>query len=314
MRIVVAGSGRLGASVMTPLMESRHDVVGLLQNGRAVRGLNRYATSLGARFFGAPETPLVMAARARVPVIWLDDMSEVELRAIASLEPDLIVTCGFSIILDRRLLDLPRIGCMNVHSSLLPKHRGPTPFTHVILAGDLESGVSFHVTEEAIDAGDILDQFAFTVSKEDTALSVYQKSCGVVVNRIVEVVDRIETDGLVGEAQNPSDAAYEKALKKADMLIDWNAPAEEIERLVRAFMPPHYPHFVYRNRVVRVARAEFDPKPVDAAPGMVLQTAPSPQIATGSGVVTLTRAFTEGLATMRWPMPWNILKVGERLG
>ena len=299
---------------MIPLMESRHEVVGLLQNGRTVLGFNRYATLLNARFFGVPDMPVRIALRSRVPVLWLDKMSEPELAAIASLKPDLIVTCGFSIILKRRLLDLPRIGCMNVHSSLLPKHRGPTPFTHVILAGDKESGVSFHVTEEAIDAGDILDQFAFPLSKEDTALSVYQKSCGVVLNRIVEVVDRVDAEGFSGEPQDPNEAVYEKALKNADMLIDWNRPAEEIDRLVRAFMPPHYPRFTYRNRVVRVARAEFDPAPVDAAPGTVLEGAPSPRIAAGSGTLTLTMAFAEGLATMRWPSRWNAPKVGERLG
>src|SRR5690242_16869244 len=132
MRILVAGGGRLAVSVIEPLRDAGHDIVGLLQNGRRTPP-NKRARFRATRMFVPPALdPAALAYRARIPVHWLDQMDDAELDPLRALEPDLILTAGFSIIFNDPMLSLPGLGCVNVHSSLLPKHRGASPFGHVI--------------------------------------------------------------------------------------------------------------------------------------------------------------------------------------
>lgn len=312
MRIVVAGSGRLGASVLVPLLESGHKVVGLIQNGRLTRGFDRRLAMLRTRLFDSLDQPLRLAQRQAIPVIWLDTMSESELRPVRKLVPDLIVTCGFGIILNRSVLDLPKIGCMNIHSSLLPKHRGPMPFAHVILSDERESGVTFHVTEEAIDSGDILAQYTFALTPNDTAQSVYQKACAVAVEHVVEVIDRIESDGLSGKAQSADAATYDEGLKSEDLFIDWSLAAQEIDRLVRAGNPVRYACFRDGDTVVQVVESTFDSVPVPDAPGTLIAVTPEARIATGQGSLTLRAAFVERKAFWSRPAAWKPPVPGAR--
>lgn len=313
MRIVVAGSGRLGASVLVPLMESGHEVIGLIQNGRLTRGFDRGLTILRTRLFDSLDQPLRLAQRLGIPVIWLDTMSEIELRKLHRLEPDLIVTCGFGIILKRSVLDLPKIGCMNIHSSLLPKHRGPMPFSHVILSNETKSGVTFHVTEENIDSGDMIAQFAFPLTPDDTSQRVYQKACDVVMEQIVGVIDRIESDGLSGKTQSADAATYDKGLKAEDVFIDWSRSAQEIDRLVRAGNPVMFARFMDGETVVRIVESTFDVTTIPETPGTLLASRPDPSIATGQGSLTLRTAFVKRSAFWSRPMAWTPPVPGTRL-
>src|SRR5262245_49184343 len=128
MRILVAGGGRLAVSVLEPLLDAGHEIVGLFQNGRRVPP-NRRAWFRSTRTFTPPALdPASFAYRRRIPVFWLDRMDADELDPLRILAPDLILTAGFSIIFNNTLLELPALGCVNVHSSLLPAHRGPSPF------------------------------------------------------------------------------------------------------------------------------------------------------------------------------------------
>ena len=123
MRILVAGGGRLAVSVIEPLLDAGHAIVGLLQNGRRTPQDQR-ARFRAKRYLMPPALdPAALAYRRRIPVLWLDRMDEPELAPLRVLAPDLILTAGFSIIFNEALLALPGLGCVNVHSSLLPKHR-----------------------------------------------------------------------------------------------------------------------------------------------------------------------------------------------
>lgn len=313
MRILVAGSGRLGVSVMEPLLGSRHEVVGLMQNGRLTPGWKRPSVLLGAQIFPSRENPVRLALRSGLPVLWLDRMDGEGLSALRALEPDLIVSCGFGIIFKRALLDIPTVGCLNVHSSLLPKHRGPAPFAYVILDEEKETGVTFHAMDEHIDTGDILLQAAFALTPMDTAMTVYRKACEVARERIVEVVDRIAEEGLQGTPQIRDGASYDKKLTEEQVLVRWDRPAAELERMVRGCIPYAYPWFRYRGRVVRIARATSDPMPVEDAPGTVLETRPTVKVATGHGTLSIHVAFCNLLIPWQWPMPGMRPRRGEVL-
>lgn len=312
MRILIAGTGALGMAVMEPLLASRHKVVGLLLNGRKTRGaLGRYAAT---SWFGFADGPVGLAREKRVPVFWLDRMTPEALAPLASVEPDLLITCGFGIILKPPLLSLPAIGCMNVHSSLLPKHRGPMPFNWAILAGDAETGVTFHVTSEAIDAGDIVEQRAIALTNRDSSMSVYQRCCDEVRRCVLEVVDRIDAEGLRGTPQDESLATYDKPLSESDLTIDWSRPADEIDRLVRAGSAQFPARFFCRSNTVYLARTSYDLSAGNHPPGTVLEDARPLRVATGHGVVSLLQASVTRPILWPWPSVFSHPKIGDTLG
>lgn len=313
MRIIVAGSGRLGVSVLEPLLDSHHEVVALAQNGRGVSPWQRRAKRVFAAALPATDAPIRHALRHNVPLLWWAQQDETELAQVREFNPDLIITCGFSVILKPTLLELPRIGCVNVHSSLLPQHRGPTPFTWIIWGKDTESGVTFHVTEPTIDTGAILDQVRFPVEENETAVTLYHKSCEFVRERVVAVLDRVAHDGLNGTPQNPEHATYDPKPDDDALRLDWTQPAEELHRRVRGAFPFFYTHFSYQGRKVRVIRTTFDAAPVSAAPATVLHRGRGIKVATGAGSLTIELALVGRRVPRPWPGIANAPRAGDRL-
>ena len=309
MRVAVAGSGRLVTSVLHALLESRHEVVAVVQNGRRTRGLRRKIAPRYLSFFGGESTAAGMAIRRDVPVIFIDRMAD-DLEPLKMILPDLLIVAGFDIILRRPLLDLPKVGCMNVHSSLLPRHRGPNPFCAVLLAGEEETGVTFHVMDEGIDTGDIVDQVALPVLPRDTALSLYARACEVAGARVVEVVDRVERAGLRGSPQDHDAATYEGKVGEEEARMDWRLSAEELDRRVRALsVTPAW--FRHRGRRVHVLRAHYDATQVDAAVGTVLEADGPVRIATGAGTLIVEEAQSERWFGTEWPGLVNRPRRGE---
>ena len=313
MRIAIAGSGRLGLSLLMPLTASSHEVVALLQNGR-----KRPAHKTRLRKWGAAlskgANDLVRQARwLGLPILRIDTMSENELAPLRALKPDLVLVGGFGVILTKPLLELPRAGCVNVHSSLLPKHRGPNPFAAVILTGESESGVTFHIMDEGIDTGAILEQHRFALLPEYTVFAVYRRACETTAEHVVHVVDQMAREGLRGAPQDNAEATYDKRFTKEDARIRWDDSAERISRQVRALAPALAPHFEYRGRRVQVTRVQTDPSPAGAAPGTVLENRPHVTVATGQGSVRLVAAFVSAPVPWPWPALWSRPAVGEGL-
>ena len=306
MRIAIAGSGRLGTGLLRALRDSRHQVVAVLQNGRTARGVLR--KTLAGLSCQLP----VLARQTGLPIFWIDRMDEAELAPLRALAPDLLLVGGFSIILKKPLLELPRIGCVNVHSSLLPKHRGPNPFTAVLLGGDKETGVTFHVMDTDIDTGGILDQTAFPLTRDDTLVTVHHRACRIAAERVTHVIDGIEAKGLDGTPQDPALATYDKKISHEATRIRWEKPAVEIDRLVRALGLPQPAHFKHRGGEVHVFSVYYDETPADAAPGTVLAMRPRVVVATGAGSVSLRAAATAKFG-WRWPLPMPMHRpaVGE---
>lgn len=313
MRIAIAASGRLGTTVLRPLLDSTHDVVAVIQDGRQTRGAKRWITRLLSRFLGGRENMLKLAARHRIPIFYIDKMSEAELDPLRKLNVDILLVSGFAIILKKPILELPRIGCVNMHSSLLPRHRGPNPFSAVIVQGETESGVTFHVMEEGIDTGDILDQTPFDLGPRDEMMAVYRKACVIAGERVVPLMDRIAREGLIGRPQDPALATYDRKLTDADAWLDWTRPAEELDRMVRGFSPATMPRFAFRKDTVYVARSKIVENTTGAAPGTVVRARRPVRIATGDGLLELQVAFCKRPFPWIWPTRLNRPVDGERL-
>ncbi len=310
MRIVVAGSGRLAAGMMTALLDSRHELAGVVQDGRAVRGVMRaIQPALDAWMPG--ESVAGRAWLLGLPIVWIDAMNPVELAPLRDIAPDLLLVGGFGIILKSLLLQLPRLGCVNMHSSLLPRHRGPNPFQAVVLAGERESGVTFHIMDEGIDTGDIIAQFPFPVASDATARDVYNAACVTAARHVTSVMDHIEAEGLHGTPQNPAAATYDKRLTDADAWIRWDQSAAAIERLARALYPSVFTRFRHHGREIQVRRLEINLEAVQGRPGTVLEVEPCVVVATAAGSVRIVEAC--GPTSLPWPGPWRRPQIGEVL-
>lgn len=314
MRIAVAGTGRLAAAIMEPLLASGHQIVGLIQNARQVPPSKR-RWFLAQHFLAPPAFDATsMALRRRIPIRWIDRMDDSDLAPIRALDPDIVLTAGFSIIFNDTLLDLPTIGCVNVHSSLLPEHRGACPFAHAILANDKQTGVTYHAMTRDIDAGAILAQAEFPITPIDTSITIYYKCCNLAGDMALNVIDDIELHGLAGEPQDSAAGSYDPRITEDAAAIDWTQSAEAIERLIRGTLAYFPAWFTHRGRVVRVTRATFDPRPVIAPPGTVLETRPYPVIATGEGRLIIHAAHSARPVPWSWPAPWTPLRMAEALG
>lgn len=313
MRIALAGTGYLGASLLKPLLASPHEVVAIIQDGRRFGILRRFLVPRLARWIGGSSSMTGHARKLGLPIIWLDKMTERELRSLRKLNVDVLLVGGFGIILKKPLLALPNVGCINTHSSLLPRHRGPNPFYAAIVSGDRESGVTFHIIDEGIDTGPILAQASFPLGPTDTVLTVYQRSCEQAGRMVVEVMDNVAREGIAARPQAEAAANYVKKPTIDDSWLDWSLPAVELDRLVRACSPTPMPRFRYRGVTIYVARTEYNDDPVDAAPGTVVANRGIARIATGEGTLLLRMAFSSLPLPWTWPAPWFRPRVGESL-
>lgn len=313
MRILIAGTGKLGVCVAEPLIKSKHQVVGILQNGRQTRGIRRFLNPLFLGILGGRDSILHLARKHRIPIFWIDKMNEEELKPLRELFPDLIITCGFGIIFKKPIITLPRVGCINVHSSLLPRHRGPNPFYAVIRQGETQSGVTFHIMDEGIDTGPIIEQHSFPILDTDTAYTVYCRASELAKTMVLDIVNRIEKEGLHGQPQNPEIASYDPKPTIKDAIIRWDVPAIEIDRQVRALSQTILTRFTYKGRNVFVTRVKVNDKEISAEPGTVLYPRFPAEIATAKGSITLLSAFTLSPIMWIWP-PRGTLTKGEILG
>ena len=314
LRILIAGSGRLGYATMNPLLQSHHQIVGIVQNARKVPWWKRRILPWQHRFMSLYPSPLREAVKRGVPVCWLDTMDESELTTLRALKPDLLITCGFSIIVSEAILALPRMGCINVHTSLLPKHRGATPCAHVILDGDEESGVSIHTTEQGIDSGAILAQERFPVSANENSMDVYWASCALTESMILNVVDEIAEQGVThATPQESSEGNYDPRFDENRARIHWNQSAETIERLIRAGFIYVPAYFEFRGERVHVREATTTTTEHDSYPGTILKLTPQLEVATASGTVILHNPYTQSIGPTAWPRWTTRLKVGMAL-
>jgi methionyl-tRNA formyltransferase len=207
----------------------RHDVVALVTRPDKPRG----------RGMKVEESPLVRAARARgVAVLQPERARGAEFVAsLTALEPDVAVVASFGEILKQDVLDVPRHGCLNVHASLLPRHRGASPIQAAILDGDAETGVAVQRMVLALDEGDVVVERHTPIGAHETAGELLARLALLGGEAAVDALDRIESGTARFTPQDPARATFATKIKKEHGLVDWAKSALEIERLVRAFTP-----------------------------------------------------------------------------
>ena len=287
MRIAFAGQGALGAAVLGATERAGHDVVAVIGDARRRRPLDRDAVRRRA-------TAWVQEADA-------DEASRLLDRV------DLLLVADFGRIFHEAWAEVPRLGALNVHWSLLPLHRGPVPHTGCLLAGDAESGVTFHGLVRRVDGGPIVDQASFSLDAREDAMSLYRRAAELAGERTPTVLARVASDGVVGRQQPPG-GSYQRRLRPDQLRLDWTRKTIELDRLVRAVTWPR-PWTTWGRRRLQILSAT--PTTGAGEPGTLLSVGP-PVVATGDGALRIDGAI--GRWGAGWPGLGGRATAGLRLG
>ncbi len=266
MRVVFAGTPDFSVPVLEALLGSRHTVVGVFTQPDRPAGRGRRLTL-------SPVKKLALEHGLSVyqPVSLRPSDAR---RALASLHPDLMVVVAYGLILPTAVLEIPRLGCVNLHASILPRWRGAAPIQRAILAGDTETGVCLMQMEAGLDTGPVLAEVRTPIRDDETGGSLHDRLSQLAAALLAKHLEDLEMQRLTPVLQNDSMASYAAKLAKGEAVIDWRKDAVQLERQVRAFNPWPVAQTVFRGEVLRVWEAEAIPdESVSKPPGAVIAAA-----------------------------------------
>jgi methionyl-tRNA formyltransferase len=230
MRVVFIGTGEIGVPVLSWLMETReHDLVGVVtQPDKPVGREQRIEAPPIKRALVDRNLPVLQPKRIKL------EAAVAEIRALA---PDVIVVMAYGQILPRTVLEIPRLACLNLHASLLPKHRGAAPIQAAIMAGDRETGITVMYMDEGLDTGDVLLEKRIEIAADDTGGSLHDRLAEIAPAALEDALTTLREGAAPRTPQNPSATTYAPKLNREDGRIDWKESAALIERKIRAFDP-----------------------------------------------------------------------------
>jgi methionyl-tRNA formyltransferase len=236
------------------------------------------------------------ALRLGLPVVQPASLKEAEeVARLAGYRPDIIIVAAFGQLLPQAVLDIPRHGCLNIHPSLLPRHRGASPVAAAILAGDNETGVTIMLLDSGLDTGPILAQEKMAISPQDTTGSLSAKLSQMAEEMLPDVLHRWIADEITPRPQNEVEATYSAALKKEDGEIDWRLPAPDIGRRVRAYQPWPGAFTYWEGRRLEIIEAAALPGNRQKAGEVVaLSEGAAFGIGTGEGILGVVRVQLQG--------------------
>jgi methionyl-tRNA formyltransferase len=294
MRIVFMGTPEFGVPALEQLLGSEHQIVAVYTQPDRPAGRGRTST---------PSAVKIAASAHSLPVFQPPSLKAAhEMERLAGLKPDVIVVAAFGQLLSQQVLDIPPFGCLNIHPSLLPRHRGASPIPAAILAGDEKTGVSIMLMDAGLDTGPILAQKAIPIEPEDTAESLGVKLAQLGAELLEQTLPRWLAHCLTPQPQDEENATYSGPIARGEGEIDWHLSAIELWRRVRAFYPWPGCHTRWRGKQLKLLQAIPLPGGQGLEPGRVVSLLPEQGtvfgVATGSGILGLCRVQLEGRRAM----------------
>jgi methionyl-tRNA formyltransferase len=285
LRIVFAGTPEFAAEHLKALLDSPYEVIAVYTQPDRPAGR-------GQKLMPSPVKQL--ALQNDIPVFQPQTLRAAEAQAeLAALKPDLMVVVAYGLILPQAVLDIPRLGCINSHASLLPRWRGAAPIQRAVQAGDAESGVTVMHMEAGLDTGPMLLKTVTPISPEDTGGTLHDRLAQLGPVAVVQAIAGLADGSLVGEVQDDALANYAHKLNKDEARIDWTRPAEELERLVRAFNPWPICHSTLNGEALKVLAAQVAQGKGEA--GTILDASKDGlTVACGENALRLTRLQLPG--------------------
>ena len=313
LKLVLMGTGEFAAPTFSALAEGGHEVVALVtQPSRSGPGHHDHANALKEEFL-ARNIPVWQPADASAPE---------SLDLLAAAEADLFVVAAYGQILKPGLLALPRLGAINVHASLLPRHRGASPIHHAILAGDDETGITIFRIEPRVDTGPVLGRVTTRIGTRETSGDLHDRLALLAVDLAETVVDELAEGTARPQVQDEVLATRAPRLKKADAAVDWSVDAAAIDRRIRAMQPWPNPFTFLHSadeppRRLIVVDVAAGPPDVSGPPGLVLQAGESGiVVGCGDGSAVITRLQPEGRRVMDAGefLRGTVVHNGDRMG
>lgn len=296
MRIVFAGTPEFAAQHLQALIDAGREVVAVYTQPDRPAGR-------GQKLMPSPVKQL--ALQHAIPVHQPQTLRDPDAQAeLASLQADLMIVVAYGLILPQAVLDMPRLGCINSHASLLPRWRGAAPIQRAVEAGDAESGVTVMQMEAGLDTGPMLLKIRTPIAADDTGGSLHDRLAALGSNAVIEAVAALEAGTLVSEVQDDNLATYAHKLNKDEARLDWTRPAVELERRVRAFHPWPICHSVLDGAAVKIHTAELGSG--QGTPGQITDAGRDGlEVACGNGSLRLTRIQLAGGKPLAFSVLFN---------
>ncbi|MGA4633499.1 methionyl-tRNA formyltransferase [Pseudomonas solani] len=285
LRLVFAGTPEFAAEHLKALLDTPHSIVAVYTQPDRPAGR-------GQKLMPSPVKQL--ALQHGIPVMQPPTLRDADAQAeLKALGADLMVVVAYGLILPQVVLDTPRLGCINSHASLLPRWRGAAPIQRAVQAGDAESGVTVMQMEAGLDTGPMLLKVVTPITADDTGGSLHDRLAALGPQAVVQAIGQLAAGTLVGEVQDDALATYAHKLNKDEARIDWSRPADELERLVRAFNPWPICHSTLGGEPLKVLAAQLGEG--QGQPGQILAASKDGlTVACGSGALRLTRLQLPG--------------------
>jgi len=290
MRIVFAGTPEFAVESLAILHKSNHEIVAVYCQPDRPKGRGKVLSACPVKLY-AEENNLL--------VIQPEDFSELQNQERFSLlKPDVMVVAAYGQILPKNTLQTPRLGCLNIHASLLPRWRGAAPIERAILAGDKETGISIMQMNEGLDTGNVLLEKKYLISEFETSQTLTDNLSSLGADTIIEALSNLSD--LKARPQNNNNASYAKKILKNEAQIDWNQSAETISRIIRAFNPRPIAQTnakakQFENNVLRITEAEVIQDKTIQAPGTIIEYGKGfCYVATANGVLSLKKVQLAG--------------------
>ena len=296
MRVIFAGTPEFARVALAHLHEAGFDIpLVLTQPDRpAGRGMKLQASAV-KQWAQAQQIPVAQPGSLRLDGKYPEDAAAAR-AAIETARADVMVVAAYGLILPQWVLDLPRLGCLNIHGSVLPRWRGAAPIHRAIEAGDAETGVTIMQMDAGLDTGDKLLVQTLPINPQDTTESLHDALAALGARMIVQALQQAQTGALQGVAQAADGICYAHKIDKREAALDWTQPASTLARRVRAFNPFPVASSVLGGETIKFWRVQALPPHSRAAqPGEVIAvSAEGVDIATASGVLRATRLQKAG--------------------
>lgn len=295
LNIIFAGTPDFAAQHLQAILNSQHNVIAVYTQSDKPAGR-------GKKLQASPVKQLAEQNNIRVyqPKSLRKEEAQSELKA---LNADVMVVVAYGLILPKAVLDAPRLGCLNVHGSILPRWRGAAPIQRSIWAGDVQTGVTIMQMDEGLDTGDMLHKVYCDILPTETSTSLYNKLAELAPSALIDVLDNLENGKFIAEKQDDSQSNYAEKLSKEEAQLDWSLSAMQLERNIRAFNPWPIAYFSTEDKdgnaqTLKVYQAEVFPHQ-DKPAGTILSADKNGiQVATVDGVLNLLQLQPAGKKPM----------------
>jgi methionyl-tRNA formyltransferase len=309
MRIIFAGTPEFSATTLKALLDTEHDICAVYTQPDRPSGRGRKLTASPVK---------QLALEHNIPVEQPINFKDLETKqALADYQADLMIVVAYGLLLPQVVLDTPKLGCINIHASLLPKWRGAAPIQRAILAGDEETGVCIMQMEAGLDTGPVIASTSCPIKQDDTSQRLHDRLADLGSQTLIHILPNLVDLQKTAIAQDDAGSSYAEKIQKQEAQINWQQSASQIAKQIHAFNPWPIAQTTWQEKVFRIWSADTLKTTHNNTAGEILNVnREGIDIATGDGILRITQVQVPGKRAMHVTdfINANTISVGEHLG